>query len=98
MATTVVILDMQVKPEAVDGVKASFKDLLPDTRAYDGCQGLDVYEDLDQSGHLVLYERWDSKEHYQRYLSWRTETGAMEQLSKALVGPPSIKYFDRVDV
>ena len=41
MATTVVILDMQVKPEAVAGVKASFKDLLPDTRAYDGCQGLE---------------------------------------------------------
>ena len=98
MATTVVILDMQVKPEAVDGVKASLKELLPDTRAYDGCQGLDIYEDLDQSGHLVFYERWDSKEHYQRYLSWRTETGAMEQLGKALVGPPSIKYFDRVDV
>lgn len=97
MATTVVILDMHVKPEAVDGVKASLKEILPDTRAYDGCQGLDVYEDLDETGHLVFYERWDSKEHYQRYLNWRTETGAMEQLGKALQGSPSIKYFDRVD-
>lgn len=97
MATTVVILEMQAKPEAVDGLKAGLKELLPDTRAYDGCQGVDIYQDRDDPGHLVFYERWDSKEHYQKYLNWRTETGAMEQLGKALTGPPSIKYFDRVD-
>lgn len=97
MGTTVVILDMKVKKEAVADLKAGLKEMLPDTRAYDGCQGVDIYEDLDTSGHLVFYERWDSKEHYQRYLKWRTETGAMEQLGKALDGEPSIKYFDRVD-
>ena len=97
MGTTVVILDMKVKKEAVADLRAGLKEMLPDTRAYDGCQGVDIYEDLDTSGHLVFYERWDSKEHYQRYLNWRTETGAMEQLGKALDGEPSIKYFDRVD-
>ena len=38
----VVLLELQVKPEAVNDVKGMLKENLPDTRAYDGCQGLDV--------------------------------------------------------
>ena len=43
MGTTVVMLEMQVKPEAVAELKAGLKGMLPDTRAYDGCQGIDIY-------------------------------------------------------
>jgi quinol monooxygenase YgiN len=42
----VVLLEIQVKPEALDEMKAFIKKILPDTRAYDGCQGLDVYGNL----------------------------------------------------
>lgn len=97
MATTVVLLEMQVKPECVDEVKAFFKEALSDTRAYDGCQGVDVYGNLDESTNLVLYERWDSRDHYQRYLKWRTDTGVFDQMGAKLAGPPSIRYYDRVD-
>ena len=65
---------------------------------YDGCQGLDVYGNLDESTNLVFYERWDSRDHYQKYLNWRTETGVLDQLGSKLVGPPSIRYYERVDV
>ncbi len=98
MGTTVVLLEVQVKPECVEEVKAFLKEALPDTRAYDGCQGIDIYGNLDESSNLVFYERWDSREHYQKYLNWRTETGAFEQLGSKLASPPSIRYYDRVDV
>ena len=96
--SVIVLLEMKVKPEAVDAVKARLKEALPDTRAYDGCQGVDVCDNTEESGNLVFYERWDSRQHYEKYLAWRTETGAMEQLSASLAGPPSIRYFERVDV
>jgi quinol monooxygenase YgiN len=96
--STVVLLEMQVKPEAVNEVKAFFKEILPDTRAYAGCQGLDVYGNLDDGGNIVLYERWESRDHYQKYLNWRTETGALNQLVSKLAGPPKIRYYERVDV
>ena len=59
MGTTVVILDMKVKKEAVADLKAGLKEMLPDTRAYDGCQGVDIYEDLDlfsrgEAGRIVI--------------------------------------------
>ena len=98
MGTTVVLLEVQVKPECVEEVKAFLKEALPDTRAYDGCQGIDIYGNLDESSNLVFYERWDSREHYQKYLNWRTETGAFERLGSKLASPPSIRYYDRVDV
>ena len=98
MGTTVVLLEIQVKPECVEEVKAFMKEALPDTRGYDGCQGLDVYGNLDESTNLVFYERWDSRDHYQKYLNWRTETGVLDQLVSKLVGPPSIRYYERVDV
>jgi hypothetical protein len=53
--STIVLLEMQVKPEAVDEMKAFLKKALPDTRAYDGCQGLDLYGNLDNAGNLVAY-------------------------------------------
>ena len=98
MSTTVVLLEIQVKPECVEEVKAFLKEVLPDTRAYAGCQGIDIYGNLDESTNLVFYERWDTRDHYQKYLNWRTETGALEQLGAKLAGPPSIRYYDRIDV
>ena len=95
MSTTVVLLEIQVKPECVEEVKAFLKEVLPDTRAYAGCQGIDIYGNLDESTNLVFYERWDTRDHYQKYLNWRTETGA---LGAKLAGPPSIRYYDRIDV
>jgi len=94
----VVLLEIQVKPEAVNDVKGFMKDNLPDTRSYAGCQGLDVYDNLDETGNIVVYERWDSREQYEKYLAWRTETGTMDRMGTMLKAPPSIRYFDRVDV
>ncbi|MBI3248894.1 MAG: antibiotic biosynthesis monooxygenase [Deltaproteobacteria bacterium] len=96
--SVVVLLEMQVKPEAVNEVKAALKDILPDTRAYAGCQGIDIYGNLDNGGNLVFYERWDSRDHYQKYLNWRTETGVLSKLVANLTGPPNIRYFERVDI
>ena len=95
--SVIVLLEAHVKPEAIDELKSSLKVLLPETRAYDGCQGIDIYGNTEDEGNLVFYERWDSREHYEKYLAWRTETGVMDQLGAMLTAPPSIRYFERVD-
>ena len=95
--SVMVLLEMQVKPEAVNEVKGLLKKLLPDTRAYAGCQGIDIYGNLDDAGNLVFYERWDTREHYQKYLAWRTETGVVDQLGAMLAAPPSIRPATPLD-
>ena len=96
MACTVV-LEIQLKPDMIDTAKGAFKELLPDTRAYDGCQGLDVVENQDQAGNLVIVETWDTRAKYETYLAWRAETGVLDQLGAMCNGEPSIRYFDPVD-
>ena len=78
--STIVLLEIQVKPEAIDEMKAFLQRILPDTRAYDECQGVDIYGNLDDTGNLVFYERWDSRQRYEKYLAWRTEIGTATQL------------------
>jgi quinol monooxygenase YgiN len=93
----VVLLDFRVKPDVVEESLQLFKKILPDTRAYAGCQGVDVYNNADDPTNIIFYERWQSKEHYQKYFEWRTQSGFMEQFGSKLAGAPTIRYFNKRD-
>ena len=92
-----VILEAPVKSEEVPNMKSYLAEILPESREYDGCQGLDVYFNTDDEGNMILVEHWDSRPHHEKYLGWRTETGVMDRLARMLAGPPSIRYFERTD-
>jgi quinol monooxygenase YgiN len=96
MACTV-LLELQVQADKVDTLKGVFKDILGDTRAYDGCISVDVTDNQDDGSNMLLIEKWESRAKYEKYLGWREETGALEQLGSLLSAPPSIRYFDPVD-
>ena len=55
MAVTVT-LEFSVIPERAEEFKALLEELLPDTRAYDGCHRVDVYQDQDNPGSIYLME------------------------------------------
>jgi quinol monooxygenase YgiN len=95
--SVLVLLEAQVKSEDISDMKSYLAEILPDTRAYDGCQGIDVYFDTEDTGNMVLVEHWDSRAHYEKYLAWRTETGVLDKVVAMLAGPPSIRYFERID-
>ncbi len=95
--SVLVLLEAQVKSEAVDDMKSFLAEILPDTRAYDGCQGIDAHFNIEDTGNMVLVEHWDSRAHYEKYLAWRTETGVLDKLGAMLTGPPSIRYFEKID-
>jgi quinol monooxygenase YgiN len=96
--TVIVLLEFQIKSESLDEMRAMLKEILPDTRSYAGCLGLDVGCDTDNPTSFVFCERWQSREHYDRYLAWRTETGMMDKFGALLAGTPTIRYFNRLDV
>lgn len=95
--SVLVLLEAPVKPEDVANMKGYLAGILPETRAYDGCQGIDMYFDTGDAGGMVMIERWKSRPHHEKYLGWRTETGVMAKLGGMLAGPPTIRYFERVD-
>ena len=97
MAVTVT-LAFPVKPERAEEFKSLLKQLLPDTRVYDGCKSVDVNQDQDDPGLIYLVEDWRSKAHQQRHQAWRDETGIAETVGPFLASEPGFNYFDKQDI
>jgi quinol monooxygenase YgiN len=89
-----VTLDVLIQPAKLDEFLATLKELLPATRAYDGCQSLQTYADQDDPNHIVLIEQWESRAKQERYIAWRTETGVMAALGGFVAEPPRFTFLD----
>ena len=96
--TVLVLVDIPAKPERVDDLKAQFATTLRDTRAFDGCEGVNLHENLDEPGGLLLVERWASRDHYEKYAAWRQTDEGASGIGDLLAGPPSPRFFDAVSV
>ena len=95
--TCMVLLELKAKAGTGRDLVGLFKQILPDTRAYDGCMSVDVYQNQDDTDVVVLVEQWQTRAQYEKYFAWREETGAVAQLVERLDGPPSLRYFDPTD-
>lgn len=96
--TVTIIANLEVKPDRVEQVETEMRENFSDTRAFEGCKGLDVYRNQETVTSIVLYQQWESKAQYQKYLRWRTESGFFGRLAENLSEPPSIRYYDHIDV
>lgn len=92
-----VLVEASVKSEDISKMKSYVAEIFPDTRAYEGCQRVDLYFNKEDAGNLLLVEHWESRAHHEKYVGWRTETGVMDKIGAMLAGPPSIRYFERTD-
>lgn len=93
----VVILEVAAKEGQSEALLQAFRDILGDTRAYDGNQGLELVRDQDAPEKFIAYEKWDSRAHYEKYFNWRQESGTLAKIGELLAGPPSIRYFEITD-
>lgn len=95
MAVTVT-LGLQIKLDRLDEFKNVLREILPDTRAFSGCQDIRVIENQDSPGSITILEGWDPKENHIRHMTWRTEIGTMEALAGFVEAEPAITYYDTV--
>lgn len=96
--SVIVLLEVQSKPESLLELTTTLEHILTDTRAFEGCQGVQVTANQGDSCNLILIEKWESRQHHEKYMGWRTETGALEALGAMLSQPPSIRYFDDLGI
>jgi len=92
--TTVVILDIPATPDTRDAVLAALHAALPTTRAFDGCEGLELLVNQDDPANIVVYERWASRAHYDAYRAFRAETGFSAQFRAMFPNPPIVRVLD----
>jgi quinol monooxygenase YgiN len=84
-----ITLDPTKKEEAIAFIDRN----LPDTRASEGCQWLYRTENPEDSNKLEFFSMWDSREHQERYLQWRQETGFMSEFEPYLAEAPVFRYL-----
>jgi quinol monooxygenase YgiN len=78
----IVVLECTARPGVSAELCALFNSMLPDTRAFDGCESINAHLDLDDPQHVVLLERWQSRDHHRRYGAWRRERGDMDRIAE----------------
>jgi quinol monooxygenase YgiN len=95
--TVLTLVEAKIKPQRANDLTDLLRELLPSTRSFAGCKS--VAADLSEDGvSFVLVEHWDSKEAQQKYWAWRMTTDHGKQLGPLLDGPPSVRYFNPLDV
>lgn len=84
------LLELTLRPDAVDGAHAVIHETLKATRAFDGCRGVDVLADQADPTHLVLVEQWESLEHDDAYRAWRATPDGASGLAQIVAAPPRL--------
>ena len=91
--SVLVNLQLKVKQGQVPNLLGTFKELLPGTRAYNGCQWVKMVRNIEGDHILEAVSQWDSKDHYDTYIKWRTETGALDTLMEFLDEKPVFRFL-----
>ena len=78
---------------------ARMTDLMTDrlssiTRKADGCEHVHLYADPDDPNHLVLLERWESRDKYEKYREWAMAQSGTSEIMADLESDPTWMYLD----
>lgn len=84
------ILDLTFKPDELETAQALLARVLEETRAFDGCLGVDVVQDVNNPAHLIAIEQWESVEKDTAYRAWRAGEGAITDLPPLLADVPRL--------
>ena len=90
--TLVAILDLTFDSDRLDEARQVLTDTLKDTRAFPGCQAVEVLTDVTDPAHVVVYESWATPEADAAYRAWRAGDGA-SSLGTVLAGPMVLTRF-----
>ena len=88
----IALLELRLQPEVLEKAYQMLREILADTRAFEGCLGVDVLIDNADPAHIVVHETWASLERDAAYREWRAGDGATA-LGTVLAGPPSLTVF-----
>ncbi|MFM9429957.1 putative quinol monooxygenase [Arthrobacter sp. MP_2.3] len=86
-------LDLILTAEALPTAPAVLREILADTRAFEGCRGVEVLVDSTNPAHILVVEQWASMEHDSAYRAWRAAEGA-SSLGDLLAAPPVLTHFE----
>ena len=95
--SVIVLVNLDIKEEHIDELKKYFKEILPDTRSFEGCQGVQMYESKESPTKIVIHAKWESEEAQKKYMSWRMDMGALDKIIPMLSEAPNLEFYNIID-
>ncbi len=86
----IAILECRFKPEHVEAGADWLRRVLVATRAFDGCLGVEVFQDRDDPARFLAVEHWASLEHDRAYRAWREGEGRVQEGAELFAGPRNL--------
>lgn len=90
------LFEFETTPDKIEAAKARLRAILGDTRAFDGCEGVTVWQDEDRPTSFVLIEHWASRAHSDAYSKWREGRVDEDGLRALAASPPSKRHYGAV--
>ncbi len=91
------LLELQLKPDALETANKVMHATLADTRAFPGCLGVTVLVDSKDPAHIVVHETWESAEADRAYRAWRATPEGASDLGSVLAGAPTLTLFTEAE-
>ena len=91
---SVVKVKINTVPEKYEQAVCFLKRHLAETAVYDGCEACHAAGSANNF-EIIIYQEWDSLESYEKYLSWRKETGVIKEFETNYTVSPSV--FERLE-
>ena len=95
---TIVTITFTAKKGLGNELVSTFKQFTPIARRTDGNVSIQLIQNQDNPDLLMFYQRWETREHQEKYLIQFKERGNMAVLNPFLDGEPVIRYFDDTNV
>jgi quinol monooxygenase YgiN len=91
--TTTVHLEIHFDAGKLDLARDIVRETLVATRAWPGCQGLEVIVDDDDPSRAIVVETWATAADHEAYVAWRATPEGANRLPEVLVEPPVTRSF-----
>jgi quinol monooxygenase YgiN len=84
------IFEIRLNPSTLSEAADVIANAVRDTRAFPGCQSVEVLQATDDAQRIIVLERWESAEHDAAYRQWRAGEGTIAKLPGLLAAPPHL--------
>ena len=82
------LLDLHLRPDALDEASSIIAATLKDTRAFTGNLGIEVLADVADPTHVTIVEHWESMQHDDAYRAWRATPEGASNLRTIVAAAP----------
>lgn len=92
------LVELHLEPGSLEEAKKALREVLAETRQFDGCNSIQVIIDRADPGHWLMLEDWASQEQSDAYSAYRAGPGKTTSLAPFVVKgtstPPTKGFVD----